>query len=335
MQQKGETTIQDIADHAQVSKSTVSRVLNKSTAVNKDKRTAVLAAMKTLGFEPNLAARSLAGGRSMTLGVLTQNIGSPFYDALAQGVIHGLAGSGYSPIFVDGQWQQSTEIESIRTLIGRRVDGLLLIGGDVPVEQLNQLRERLPTIVVAREVVGWENQCIHVDNVQAGYEATKHLIDFGHQRIALLRGIKEHPDAIQRFEGYAKALTEAGIEFDTDLIYQGDFSGQSGVMAVNSLISRGIHFTAIFAANDMVAFGARLALSRHGMRVPEDISLVGFDDQAESAFATPPLTTMKQPAVEMGTAAANALVKLIHDEQYELASLPVELQRRESVARLR
>lgn len=335
MQQKGETTIQDIADHAQVSKSTVSRVLNKNTAVNEDKRTAVLAAMKTLGFEPNLAARSLAGGRSMTLGVLTQNIGSPFYDALAQGVIHGLAGSGYSPIFVDGQWQQSTEIESIRTLIGRRVDGLLLIGGDVPVEQLNQLRERLPTIVVAREVVGWENQCIHVDNVQAGYEATKHLIDFGHQRIALLRGIKEHPDAIQRFEGYAKALTEAGIEFDTDLIYQGDFSGQSGVMAVNSLISRGIHFTAIFAANDMVAFGARLALSRHGMRVPEDISLVGFDDQAEAAFATPPLTTMKQPAVEMGTAAANALVKLIHDEQYELASLPVELQRRESVARLR
>ena len=335
MQQKGETTIQDIADHAQVSKSTVSRVLNKNSAVNEDKRTAVLAAMKTLGFEPNLAARSLAGGRSMTLGVLTQNIGSPFYDALAQGVIHGLAGSGYSPIFVDGQWQQSTEIESIRTLIGRRVDGLLLIGGDVPVEQLNQLRERLPTIVVAREVVGWENQCIHVDNVQAGYEATKHLIDFGHQRIALLRGIKEHPDAIQRFEGYAKALSEAGIEFDTDLIYQGDFSGQSGVMAVNSLISRGIYFTAIFAANDMVAFGARLALSRHGMRVPEDISLVGFDDQAESAFATPPLTTMKQPAVEMGTAAANALVKLIHDEHYELASLPVELQRRESVARLR
>ncbi|MCH1439637.1 MAG: substrate-binding domain-containing protein [Rubripirellula sp.] len=335
MQQRGETTIQDIANHARVSKSTVSRVLNNSTAVNQDKRTAVLEAMQTLGFEPNLAARSLAGGRSMTLGVLTQNIGSPFYDALAQGVIRGLAGSGYSPLFVDGQWQQSTETESIRTLIGRRVDGLILIGGDVPVNQLNELRERLPTIVVARDLVGWENQCIHVDNVQAGYTATKHLISYGHERIALLRGIKEHPDATQRFEGYVKALKESGIEFDSDLIYQGDFSGQSGVMAVNALISKGVHFTAIFAANDMVAFGARLALSRHGLRVPEDISLIGFDDQAEAAFATPPLTTMKQPAVEMGETAAQSLVKLIHNEEYELACSPVELQIRESVARLR
>jgi len=335
MQPRGETTIQDIADHARVSKSTVSRVLNNSSSVNEDKRAAVMEAMKKLGFEPNVVARSLAGGRSMTLGVLTQNIGSPFYDALSQGVIHGLADSGYSPIFVDGQWKQSTESELIRTLIGRRVDGLLLIGGDVPVEQLNELRDRLPTIVVARELVGWDNQCIHVDNVRAGYEATKHLLDFGHSRIALIRGIKQHPDAIQRFEGYVKALSESGIEFDPDLIFQGDFSAQSGVMAVNSLISRGIQFTAVFAANDMVAFGARLALHRHGLRVPEDVSLVGFDDQAESAFATPPLTTMRQPAVEMGEAAANALVKLIHGEPYELPHLPVELQHRESVARLR
>jgi len=335
MPQRGETTIQDIADHAHVSKSTVSRVLNKSSRVNEDKRAAVLEAMKTLGFEPNLVARSLAGGRSMTLGVLTQNIGSPFYDALSQGVIRGLAGTGYSPLFVDGQWQQSTEAESIRTLIGRRVDGLLLIGGDVPVEDLNDLRERIPTIVVAREIKGWENHCIHVDNVQAGYDATRHLIDFGHQRIALLRGIKEHPDAIHRFEGYVKALEEAGIKFDPELVFQGDFSGQSGVMAVNSLVAKGTHFTAIFAANDMVAFGARLALSRHGLRVPEDVSLVGFDDQAEAAFATPPLTTIKQPAVEMGTAAARAIVNLIHDQPYELACLPVELMKRESVARLR
>ena len=335
MQRRVETTIQDIAEHANVSKSTVSRVLNKSATVNEVKRSAVLAAMKALGFEPNVVARSLAGGRSMTLGVLTQNIGSPFYDALSQGVIHGLAGSGYSPIFVDGQWQQSTETEQIRTLLGRRVDGLLLIGGDVPVEQLNDLRDRLPTIVVARQLADWDHQCIHVDNVQAGYEATKHLIDFGHKRIALLRGIKEHPDATHRFEGYVKALSEAGIEFDSDLVFQGDFSAQSGVVAVNSLISRGIYFTAVFAANDMVAFGARLALHRHGLRVSEDVSLVGFDDQAESAFAIPPLTTMRQPAVEMGEAAASALVKLIHGEPYELPSLPVELQRRESVARLR
>ncbi len=333
--QNSETTIQDIADRAKVSKSTVSRVLNNSSAVHQDKRSAVLEAMKVLGFEPNVFARSLAGGQSMTIGILTQNIGSPFYDSVAQGVIEGLAGTGYSPIFVDGQWQQSTETEVIRTLLGRKVDGLVLIGGKVPVSELNQLRDRLPTIVVARQLAGWENQCIFVDNVEAGYQATRHLIDLGHRNIALVRGIKDHPDAIQRFEGYSKALADAGIEFDSELIYQGDFTAQSGVVAVNSLLARGTHFSAIFAANDMVAFGARLALHRHGIRVPEDVSIIGFDDQAEAAFMTPPLTTMRQPAVEMGTAAASALVKLICGESFELPKLTVELQQRESVARLR
>ena len=333
--QKSETTIQDIAEHANVSKSTVSRVLNNSTAVNQDKRSAVLKAMKTLGFQPNVVARSLAGGRSMTVGIVTQNIGSPFYDAVSQGVIAGLSGTNYSPIFVDGQWQESTESEVIRTLLGRRVDGLVLIGGRAPVEELNDLREQLPTIVVARQLSGWNHQCIYVDNVDAGYRATKHLIEYGHRNIALIHGIKEHSDAIQRFEGYCKALAESGIELDPDLVYQGDFTAQSGVLAVNSLIHRGVHFSAIFAANDMVAFGARLALSRHGIRVPEEVSLIGFDDQAEAAFMTPPLTTMRQPASEMGIAAAKALVKLIHNEKHHISRLPVELQCRESVARLR
>jgi LacI family transcriptional regulator len=189
--------------------------------------------------------------------------------------------------------------------------------------------------VVARELDDWENQCIHVDNVDAGYRATKHLIDFGHREIALIHGIRNHPDAVQRFEGYSKALADAGIELNSNLVYSGDFSAQSGVLAVNSLLAQSTHFSAVFAANDMVAFGARLALHRHGIRVPEDVSIIGFDDQAEAAFMTPPLTTMRQPAVEMGVASAAALVKLIDGESYELPRLPIELQRRESVARLR
>lgn len=333
--QSNKTTIKDIADHANVSKATVSRVLNNSTVVNKDKRDAVLQAVEELGFRPNVFAQTLAGGKSMTIGVVTQKIGSPFYDSVAQGVIEGLSGSGYSPIFVDGQWEKSTEIEVVQTLLGRQVDGLVLIGGDIPVEKLNELRTRLPTIVTARRLAGWDNQCIHCDNVEAGYQATKHLIDQGHRSIALIRGIKDHPDANQRFEGYVKALKEAGIEFDTDLIYQGDFSAQSGVMAVNSLVAGSTSFSAIFAANDTVAFGARLALHRQGIRVPDDVSIVGFDDQAEAAYSTPPLTTMRQPAVEMGVAASSAIVNLIEGRDYELPKLNIELQRRESVSRLR
>ncbi len=328
-------TIQDIAERAKVSKSTVSRVINNASLVHEDKRQAVLEAMQTLGFQPNVFAQGLASGQSMTIGIVTQNIGSPFYDTVAQGVITGLASTGYSPIFVDGQWQQSTEMAVINTLLGRKVDGLVLIGGKVPLHQLNELREQTPTIVVARELAGWENQCIFIDNVEAGYQATRHLIERGHRDIALIRGIKDHADAIHRFEGYCKALEEAGIEFDSDLVYQGDFSAQSGVLAVNSLLARSTHFSAIFAANDMVAFGARLALHRHGIRVPEDVSLIGFDDQAEAAFMTPPLTTMRQPAFEMGTAAAKALINLIKDKPLEIPNLPAKLQVRESVARLR
>ena len=332
---KNQMTIQDIADHANVSKATVSRVLNKPGSVNQEKRVAVEKAMDALGYIPNPVAQSLAGGRSMTIGILTQNIGSPFYDTVAQGVIEGLAGTGYSPIFVDGQWQMSTETEVIQTLLGRRVDGLVLIGGDVPVSELNDLRSKLPTIVVAREVPDWDQHCIHVDNVAAGYQATKYLIDCGHRDIALLRGIKDQPDAMQRYEGYCRALADADIPLNPDLVYQGDFSAPSGVMAVNTLLNRGTHFSAIFAANDMVAFGARLALFRKGIRVPEEVSLIGFDDQAEAAFVTPPLTTMRQPASEMGKAAATALVKLILGESYQLPSLGVELVQRESVARQR
>jgi LacI family transcriptional regulator len=328
-------TIQDIADLANVSKATVSRVLNNSSLVTTQKRIAVEDAMNELNFQPNVMAQSLAGGRSMTIGVLTQNFGSPFYDSVSQGVIDGLSDTGYSPIFADGQWKQNTEREVIGTLVGRKVDGLILIGGDVPVSKLNELRDQLPTIVVARELDDWENQCIHVDNVDAGYRATKHLIDFGHREIALIHGIRNHPDAVQRFEGYSKALADAGIELNSNLVYSGDFSAQSGVLAVNSLLAQSTHFSAVFAANDMVAFGARLALHRHGIRVPEDVSIIGFDDQAEAAFMTPPLTTMRQPAVEMGVASAAALVKLIDGESYELPRLPIELQRRESVARLR
>ncbi|TWT84988.1 HTH-type transcriptional repressor CytR [Planctomycetes bacterium CA13] len=327
-----DTTINDIAERANVSKSTVSRVLNDKSVVNHKTRSNVLEAMKSLGYQPNAFARSLASGRSMTVGVVTQNIGSPFYDMIMQGVIKGFSGTGYSPIFADGQWEERTELDVIRTLLGRKVDGLLLLGG-FPGKELAELKERSPTIIVGRDLSGWEGQCVYIDNVAAAFEATKHLIDFGHRNIALIRGIEHHQDANRRFDGYSEALSDAGIKLDPELVVEGDFSAQSGILAINSLLMRGKSFTAVFCANDMVAYGARLALHRQGIRVPEDVSLVGFDDQAESAFMTPPLTTVRQPGIEMGEAAALGLVELMQGRSCKLPVLRAELQRRESVAR--
>ncbi|WP_339941591.1 LacI family DNA-binding transcriptional regulator [Novipirellula rosea] len=328
------TTISDIAARANVSKSTVSRVLNDKSVVNQQTRKVVLEAMESLGYQANAFARSLASGRSMTVGVVTQKIGSPFYDMIMQGVIQGFAGTGYSPLFVDGQWEESTELEVIRAVLGRKVDGLLLLGGDLPEQQLSELKERLPTIVVGKEIPGWENQCVYIDNVGAAYDATKHLIDFGHRDIAIIQGIKQHQDAMRRFDGYARALADAGIELDPGLVLEGDFSAQSGIVGISSLLMRGKSFTAVFCANDMVAYGARLALQRHGIRVPEDVSIVGFDDQGESAYVTPPLTTVRQPGTEMGAAAAAGLVQLMQGKPCVLPKLQAELKCRESVARV-
>ena len=325
-------TIQDIADDAKVSKSTVSRVLNGTCPVHLEKQQAVLDAMDRLGFEPNFFARSLASGRSLTIGVLTQIIGSPFYDAISQGVIAGLGGSSYSPIFADGQWQKDDELVGVRALLGRQVDGLVLIGGGIPSEELTRLCGQLPTVIVARELPSDQHHCIFTDNVAGGYCATKHLIEFGHRAIAIVRGVPHHPDAIDRFEGYKKALDEAGIALDADLVLEGDFTAQSGVQAIDRLLDSNKAFSAVFASNDMTAFGVRLALHRRGIRVPEDVSIVGFDDQAEAAFMAPPLTTVRQPAIEMGTQASRAILALIDGQPFDGRPLNVELQVRESVA---
>jgi len=326
-------TIEDIAKRANVSKSTVSRVLNGSAVVNHQKQAAVHQAVIDLNYTPNMFAQGLASGKSMTLGILTQNIGSPFYDSVARGVIEGLAGSGYSPTVIDRRWEQTRDAASIETLISRKVDGILIVGGDMSASELQSYKKQLPIIVAAREVKGFEGQCVSVNNKKIGYLATKHLLEQRHTRIAFIHGIEGHPDAQNRFAGHLEALEEAGISRSDELVYQGDFSGHAGLMAVNYLLDHGIRFSAIVAANDMVAFGARLALYRRSIGVPDDVSIIGCDDQAEAAFMTPPLTTMRQPSYEMGVVASRALLSLISNEDYGWSELAPELQIRESVKR--
>ena len=185
-------------------------------------------------------------------------------------------------------------------------------------------------MLVGNQIDGWENLCIYVDNEQAGWEATQHLIELGHTKIAHITGIADHQDSIRRLKGYRRALEEANIEVDEDLICDGNFDGPSGLAGIETLLKRGKSFTAIFAANDTTAFGARLGLYRKGIRVPEDVSIVGFDDQEEASLVTPPLTTIRQPAEEIGIAAAEALLKLINKQDYKIEKQKATLTRRES-----
>ena len=333
MVDEAKVTINDIAERAKVSKSTVSRVLSGSTVVAQPKKTAVLKAIEDLDYRPNIFAQSLASGRSHTIGVLTQNFDSPFYNAILTGILQGLDGTNYSPIFADGRWHPATEQSALEMLLGRRVDGLIVIGGLGPDKELLRIDDQIPLIIVARYISELGDRCLQLDNYEAAYKITTHLIEQGHREIAHITGVLSQPDALRRREAYMQALSDAGIKPDPDLIVEGNFRRQSGTLAIEMLISRGRMFSAVFAANDQMAFGARLALFRRGLRVPEDVSIVGMDDESASAYMTPPLTTMRQPALEMGVAAAQAILCLINDEPVPKLQFRMELIARETVAR--
>ncbi len=332
--QRKKVTIQDIAEKANVSKSTVSRVLNKSTLVKEHKRLAVLEAMEQLDFQPNQMARSLAGGRSMTVGVLTQDIGSPFYDLVARGVTIGLRDTQYSPIFVDGQWNAEVEEAALDTLLDRRVDGIIVIGGNMSLDDLQKIQQQKPLIVVAREIPEWDENCLYIDNYKAAYEATQYLLNEGHTKIAFISGIEAQQDSQRRKAGFTQALLDAGLTPNQDLFVEGDFQPASGVTVANQLLDSGLKFSAIFASNDEMAIGARLALYRRDINVPNDISLMGFDDQALSEFMTPPLTTVRQPAFELGNTAAQAMIQQLDGESFEFPEFTTQLVVRESVAKI-
>jgi LacI family transcriptional regulator len=332
-------TILDIAEKAQVSPSTVSRVLRNSAAVAEKKRIAVMRAVDELDYQPNIFAQSLASGQSMTVGVLTQNFGSPFYDAILEGILLEMENTDYWPLFADGRWHPDIEQQALDMLTGRRVDGLIIIGGRTSEDKIQKIASKTPVIVVARKLKHDPERCVYLDNFQAAFDATNYLLKRGHRNIAHITAAVVYDETVddvhQRRLGYEQALRDAGIEPDPRLLVEGTLQQSSGVLAVEMLLSRGRPFSAIFAANDQMAFGARLALYRRHIRVPEEISLIGFDDDVSAAYMVPPLTTVRQPARKMGQMAAGGVLQMIQGGQPKFTPVEGELIPRQSVARLR
>jgi LacI family transcriptional regulator len=304
-------TLEMVAERAGVSPSTVSRILNGTAVVSDDKRAAVDRAIAKLGFVPNPVARGLAGGRTLSVGVVTQAIDSPFYGAALRGIEVELGGAGYSPLFMSGHWRGDLEARCIELLHARRVDGLILLTGRLSDSKLRTVARSLPVVVTGRSLKAANLISLDFDNREGARLATRHLIDLGHRRIAYIGGDPEHPDAVERQRGYQIALEAAGLRIDAAIVQQGDFSEQSGLAAVERLLAGQGRFSAIFAANDQMAFGAAVGLHRHGKRVPDDVSLVGFDDLAGSVFFVPPLTTIHNPIQEIGQLAAQAILRLL------------------------
>lgn len=324
------STLSQVAKLARVSPSTVSRILNGTAKVSEDKMSKVHKAIAELNFLPDPVARSLAGGRAMSIGVLTQFIDSPFYGEALRGIENVLLKQGYAPLFVSGHWNEQEENARIQSLMQRKVDGIIVLTGKLSDATLVQLSKSLPVVVTGRRLVKPNVFSIDFDNFEGARLAVRHLHALGHQRIAYISGPLNHADAEQRLNGYRAELKTLKITADDRLICDSDFSETGGFRAMQHLIQSGVDFSAVIAANDQMAYGARLALHRAGLRVPDDVSLVGFDDLPHSAFTLPPLTSVRQSVYEIGSSAAQAMVDLLAKKAPPTKLIAAEIIVRES-----
>ncbi|MBB5018991.1 LacI family transcriptional regulator [Chitinivorax tropicus] len=323
-------TLEDVAALAGVSTSTVSRFLSGAVPVSEPRSKRIQAAIDALQFTPNLLAQSLKKGRAMTIGVIAHNMTSQYFSTILTHIEHALGEAGYALLIVTGHWSETIEAQRIALLTARRVDGIILLEGRLPDEQILHHARKTPIVVTGRQLVGEQVYGFKLDHRAGALLAVEHLLQQGHRRIAYIDGPPGHGDATARLSGYQQALAQYGVPFDPDLVACGNFQQADGHAATTRLLSQGRAFTALFAANDESAFGARLALFEQGFRVPDDISVVGFDDIPGAAFTTPPLTTVRQPLAEIGAAAANAMLGLLSKRPIAIDIPPFGLQVRRS-----
>ncbi len=323
-------TLQMVADAAGVSASTVSRILNGTAVVSKLKKVAVDNAVRDLSFVPNPVARGLAGGRTLSIGVITQSIDSPFYGVAMRGIELELSNAGYSSLFVSGRWDAAEEARCIEVLRGRRVDGIIVLTGRLSDSKLRACAKLLPIVVTGRTLKAPNLASLNFDNFEGSRLATEYLVSLGHRKIAFIAGDPNHPDATERLRGYKSALDDAKIQFKSNLVAEGLFHEESGMLAVESLLEKGEQFTGLVCANDQMAMGACLALHRRHLRVPQDVSVIGFDNLLTSRYCQPPLSTIHHPAFELGQLSAKAMLQLLRGESPKLKVPAPEVIVRES-----
>lgn len=308
------SSIKDVARLAGVSTATVSRTLAEPEKVTAETRKKVQAAIRRSGYVRNELARSFRMQSTQTILVLVPDIGNPFYSLIIQGLEEVAQKHRYRLLLGDTQNHPEREIEYLQSVMQRQVDGVISLGHTLPQVLKFKDGKPVPLVMACEYLHDATVSSVSIDNIAAAKLATAHLLELGHRRIAFINGPVQTPLSKDRLRGYRDALQDAGVAYDKSLVVRGDFSLLSGERAAGALLDKKLNFSAIFAANDAMGIGAIKVLRARCLRVPDDISVVGFDDIEFAQYVEPPLTTIHQPRREIGRATMTGMIARLKDD---------------------
>jgi len=334
------STISEVAKLAGVSRATVSKVFNNDEKISKKTRDKVLEIAKKLNYQPSAIARSLRNKKSKAIGLMLPNITNPFFPQVVRGVEEVALENNYVVIFCSFEEQFQKESQYFQLLDNRWIDGIIFSGvtGDKEEkEYIQNIQKRgIPIVFIDRGIEGHFSNLVAIDNEEATFKGTRYLLELGHKRIGFVNGPGEVKLFAKRLEGYKRALQESGLEFDKDLVVEGKQNPGVAEQAVKQFLSQKKPPTAIFATSDLVAIALLREVQNRGLGVPEDISIMGFDNVPLASLTSPSLTTVAQPIYKMGVEATKLLID--HIEKKETTKrkiiLDTELVIRESTAKV-
>ncbi|MCC7354566.1 MAG: LacI family DNA-binding transcriptional regulator [Anaerolineae bacterium] len=326
-------SIGDVAERASVSKTTVSHVINNTRFVSEETKQRVMEAISELGYRPSIAARSLTTNRTGTIGILISDAANQFFGDLLRGVEDVLGPGSYSLIVCNTDEILEREAHYLDLLLRQRVEGIIAAAASQRWAVLTQAEaQHTPIVFVDRSFEGMEGPFIHVDNEGGAYLGTRHLIECGHRRLGIVAGFQRLSTMRERSAGFRRALQENNLSLPEEWIVTCPLGIEAGREATRQILSLPEHPTALFLNNNLLSLGALLAIRDLGLRCPQDISLVGFDDHPWAAVSDPPLTVVRQPNRRLGQVAAEILLNVMNGKgsANALAPLPCELIIRKS-----
>jgi LacI family transcriptional regulator len=328
-------TIKDVAKTAGVSVGTVSNVLNELETVTEANRSKVLKTIRELGYRPNKIAASLSKKKTMNIGLIVPDISSPFYSDLIKGVTETLESHGYNVFLCGSGSDISKETKIISDLMSMWIDGIILIPVYSSRRDIKEMKDiDIPIVLVNREIKGWTRDIVIFDNFGGAYEATSFLIKNNHKKIIILDGPKYSRSFEDRLLGWKTAMEENRL-YNKNLVFRGDFSVESGHDMMLKSLDELVGIDAVFASSDLIALGALNALEEKNIKVPDDISIIGFGDIYLSKFLKPSLTTIRRPFYNIGKTAVSILLEKINDkpddERFKKFIIKGKLEIRDSV----